>query len=142
MLYKLLHSRFLKIVLVGAAGLMAQTVVFELLAIIFQIMSASTATVIGGEFGLLTNFFLNERFSFRDRVNTADSTLYRLSKFHLVVAGSIFIQWLVVFTTEQFTSDLLYIHSAYAGGIILGFISNYTWYHLFVWKKHKEKLPA
>lgn len=131
----LLHSRFVRIVIIGGIGFVVQTIVFETLAIYFGLISPSTATLLGGECGLLTNFALNERFSFRDRLTSAGNLAPRLLRFHLVVSGSLFIQWGVLFVTEHATANIFYIHIAYISGLLLGFISNYIGYHLFVWTR-------
>lgn len=131
-----LYSRFLRVITIGGVGFVVQTIVFEILGIYLRIFSPSTAVVIGAETGILTNFYLNNRFSFSDRQHDI-SRLSRLMRFHIVVSGSVALQWLFVFITEHQTSNLLLIHIAYAAGVILGFAWNYTFYHLFVWR-HRE----
>lgn len=128
------RSRFLRVFIIGGIGVLVQTIVFEIIGIYLQLVLPSTAVLIGAETGILTNFYLNNRFSFSDRRHDI-SLSSRLLRFHLVVSGSIFLQWLFVFVTEHQTSDLLIIHAAYAAGIILGFVWNYTFYLLFVWKQ-------
>lgn len=142
-LHTFLHSRFLRIFVIGGIGVVLQTIIFEVLGVYLEIVSLSTAAVIGGELGVLTNFYLNERFSFSDRIAGAGALLPRLLRFHTIVAGSLFIQWAVMYFAEHQTQDITLLHAAYIGGIVLGFISNYTGYHLFVWKKvepAKERL--
>ena len=129
-----LYSRFLRVFIIGGVGVLVQTIVFEILGIYLQLFSPSTAVVIGAEAGILTNFYLNNYFSFRHRQHHI-SILSRLARFHLVVSGSVFLQWLFVFVVEHQTSSVLVIHIAYAIGIALGFIWNYTFYHLFVWRQ-------
>jgi len=133
---RFVRSRFLRVFVIGGIGVAVQTVVFELLGIFLHLVSPSTAAVLGAEVGVLTNFYLNNRFSFRDRRH--DIPLHvRLLRFHLVVSGSIVLQWLFVFLAERHTSSYLVIHGAYAAGIILGFLWNYTFYLLFVWRHRK-----
>jgi putative flippase GtrA len=130
-----LRSRFLRIFIIGGIGFVVQTIVFEVVGVFLGLVSLSTAAVLGGELGVLTNFVLNERFSFSDRVSQSASRALRLLRFHGVVAGSLFIQWLSVFTAEQYTEDIVLLHLAYVSGVIVGFVSNYIGYHLIVWKK-------
>lgn len=130
------HSRLMRVIFIGGIGVVTQTLIFELLGVWLGLVQPSTAVVIGAETGVLTNFYLNNRFSFHDRQHSI-SLLSRLLRFHLVLSGSIFLQWLFVFIAERQTDSYLIIHGAYAAGIILGFIWNYTFYHLFVWK-HTE----
>jgi len=134
-LYTLLaNARLVRALIVGGAAIIVQTTVFEILSIYLQLFSPSTAVVIGAETGILTNFYLNNRFSFQDRQDDL-SPVSRLVRYHLVVSGSIFLQWLFVYIAEHRTDNLLSIHTAYAAGIILGFIWNYTLYHLVVWRQ-------
>ena len=48
--------------------------------------------------------------------------------------GAVFLQWLFVFTAERLTESWLLIHAALLCGIALGFVWNYLWYHLYVWR--------
>lgn len=128
--------RVLRVAFFGGIGVVVQTVIFETLGIWLGLVRPSTAVLIGAEMGVITTFFLNNRFSFNDREHA--SLLRRLLRFHAVVSGSLFIQWLCVFTAESLTSSAWIIHGAYAAGILLGFISNYTGYRLWVWKHPSE----
>ena len=128
-----LRSHFLRIFIIGGIGVFVQTIVFEILGIWLGLVQPSTATVLGAELGVVMNFLLNNRFSFTNSPQTSLGA--RLLRFHLVVAVSIVIQWLFVFTAEHVTSNLLVLHGAYVAGIVIGFLSNYIGYHLFVWKQ-------
>lgn len=129
-----IHSRFFRILTIGGIGFFVQTLVFEALGFYMHLVSPSIAAIIGGELAVLTNFSLNERFSFNDRVTITDRPLLRLVRFHMVISGSLFIQWALISLTEQYTESVLLLHIAYISGVLLGFISNYIGYHLFVWK--------
>ena len=134
--YRLARSRLLRVAFFGGLGVLAQTVVFEIVSVWLGLLRPSLGTVLGAEFGLITNFLLNNRYSFNDREHAPLHV--RLLRFHTVVAGSIFIQWLFVFTAERLTTGLWWIHIAYAAGILVGFASNYTWYRLWVWRNRQE----
>jgi len=130
--------RIVHTISVGAVAVVAQTAVFETLGIFLHLVSPSTAVIIGAEAGVLTNFYLNNRFSFRDRHH--DISLFsRFFRFHLVVSGSVILQWLFVFIAEHQTSSYLILHGAYLAGLILGFVWNYTFYLLFVWKQPESR---
>lgn len=126
------RSRPARVLAFGAVGVVAQTIVFEAGIWIVE-LRPSIATLIGAECGILTSFILNNRFSFGA---TGQSITHRLARYHMVVSGSLCIQWLSVFTVESFTQNILIIHIAYAGGIVAGFFLNYTGYRLFVWRSH------
>lgn len=132
--------RVIRVLFIGGIGFIIQTAIFELLAVYLHIVSASTAAVVGAEVAILCNFTLNQKFSFGGKHENMLPLWQRLLRFHLVVSGSIFLQWLFIFSTEQFTSDWLLIHAAYASGVVVGFISNYMGYKFFVWNaKHTKK---
>jgi putative flippase GtrA len=135
----LAHMRIFKVGVIGIIGLIIQTAIFEVLGIWLKLVPASTAALIGGEVAILCNFALNHKFSFKDRGH-GGSMVMRLVRFHMVVAGSLFFQWLFVFITEQFTTDVILIHIAYFAGVGVGFLTNYAGYYFFVWR-HPKKLP-
>ncbi len=122
-----------RVACVGLVGFSIQALFFEILGIQLGIMKASTAAFIGGEIGIITNFFLNNRFNFTP--HPEDPLPKRLFRFHTVVLGSLIIQYLCVRFAEETSESLLLLRGAYAVGILLGFVSNYIGYHLFVWKK-------
>jgi|GEM_PF-1845842 len=130
------HARLIQTLVVGVIAAASQTVVFEILGIYLKIVSPSTAVVIGGEVGVVTSFLLNNRFSFGDRPH--GSRMHRFLRFHLVVLGSIIIQWLSVYTAERFNAGFFFIHVAYVLGIVIGFVWNYNWYRLWVWRHHEN----
>ncbi|MEK7101802.1 MAG: GtrA family protein [Patescibacteria group bacterium] len=138
------RSRFLRVATIGIAGLLVQTLVFEILGFWLELVRPSTAVVMGAEFGIVTNFLLNNRFAFNNHSHAP--FVVRFLRFHLVVLGSLFIQWLCVFIVEQLTTSTLALHGAYALGVIIGFISNYTGYRLWVWQQsgsvEKESPPT
>ena len=128
------HMRVTRVVMVGAVGFVIQSLIFEILGIRLSLVAASTATLIGGECALLSNFFLNDRVSFHDK-GRGISRLARLARFHLVSSGSLATQWILVFVVEHMTQNLLALRGAYLIGVGLGFVLNYTGYYLFVWQR-------
>lgn len=134
-LRKLSQIRIMRVLFIGGIGFVIQTTIFEILAVWLRLMPASTAAVIGAEVAILCNFTLNQKFSFSQTHENTLPLWQRILRFHMVVSGSIFLQWLFIFVTERFTENLTYIHLAYALGVVVGFISNYLGYKFFVWKK-------
>lgn len=129
------RSRVFPILGAGGVGFLFQLGIFELFAVYLQILSPSIATIIGAEVGIIINFFINDRISFGDRLHKLPLA-QRFLRHQGVVLGAVFVQWLCVFTAEGLTNDWLLIHAALLGGIGLGFIWNYLWYHLYVWRRH------
>lgn len=123
----------------GAAGAIVQVLVFEILSIWLGFVRPSTALVIGAEFGILTNFSIANRYVFGGA--RAGRILVRLARFHIVVSGSLVIQWACVRLAETMTGDWLLLHAAYAAGVLLGFAFNYTGYKLWVWRHQAQALP-
>ena len=134
--YMVWRYRVVRVGLIGGIGLLVQTLTFETLAFWLHVLHPSTAVIIGAELGIITNFFLNNRYSFNDRSHAP--LWHRLVRFHLVVSGSLLTQWLCVFLTEQVTHNFWWLHLAFIVGVGLGFVSNYTGYRLWVWKHHEE----
>ncbi|MFA6279095.1 MAG: GtrA family protein [Candidatus Paceibacterota bacterium] len=135
---KFLEMRPARSMATGAAAVVVQTIVFEILGIYLHLFSPSTAVVISAETAILTNFYLSNRFAFNDRQHNI-SIVSRILRFHLVVSGSVFLQWLFIFIIEHQTSNHLFINAAYAAGVILGFAWNYTFYLFFVWRQPKPQ---
>jgi len=127
--------RILRVFCVGGVGFVIAMLVFEALGIRTHFIAAITATIIAGELAILSNFFLNERFSFRDTIATATSRSRRILRFHLVSSVSLSIQWLLVFLVERMTDTPMLLRGAYLAGIGIGFLSNYLGYVYYVWRK-------
>jgi len=125
-----------RVLAVGGVGFVIQTTTFELFGIWFGIVAPSTATLIGAEFAIISNFFLNQHFSFHDAA-VSSSFYRRIIKFHLISSGSLATQWLFVFTAEHLTQNLFVLHGSYLSGVGLGFFLNYLGYYFFVWRRDK-----
>ncbi len=134
-LQTLYEWRFLRVVGVGLFGFICQTLIFGILGVRLGIIRPSNAILIGGEFAILSNFFLNERFSFGDRQKSFPF-VQRIARFHLVSLGSIVIQWVLVRTAEFVApANHPLLWAAYIAGLALGLLSNYTGYYFWVWQK-------
>jgi len=131
-----LRSRFVRVAFLGCIGVIVQTSIFETLSFWLKIMEPSTAVLVSAEFGILTSFFLNNRFTFDGHAKKP--LLVRLLRFHIVVSGSLAIQWISIFIAEHTTTSFLIIQCAYIAGIVIGFISNYIGYSLWVWQHHES----
>lgn len=127
--------RLLRVVTIGGVGFVLQTIVFEVLGIRLHLVRPSTAAVMGGELAILSNFFLNERFSFRDRVAQAAPFISRFVRFHVVSAGSVAVQWILIFAAESLTGEPVILRTTYVAGVLLGFLINYAGYYFWVWRK-------
>lgn len=129
------QKRVYRAALMGVAGVMVQSVMFAILGLWLAIVRPSTAVLISTEIGLITNFYLNNRFSFTGDSHTSLSQ--RLVRYHTTVLGSFFCQWFFVFMTERITTNAYALSAAYAAGVLVGFAISYTGYRLWVWKHHE-----
>lgn len=129
------QKRIFRVAVMGVAAVAVQSTVFVVLWLWLAIVRPSTAVLIGTEMGLLVNFYLNNRFSFYDRIHAP--LLKRLLRYHTTVLGSFFCQWFLVFAVEHATKNIYALLAAYATGAILGFGINYTFYRLWVWRHHE-----
>lgn len=127
------HWRLPRVLLIGLIGFVIQTIIFEVLGLRLSLVTPSVAAVTGAIFAILSNFLLNERFSFADRVRKTSTASVRLAKFYLVSSGSVAVQWVLLSATEQLTADLLILRIVYVLGVLIGFVTNYLGYYFFVW---------
>lgn len=130
--------RVMRVLAVGGVGFIIQSVIFEVFGIRLGLVAASTAVVIGGECAILSNFFLNNRFSFRDAALHAAPLLSRIVRFHVVSSGSLATQWTFLFVAERLTQDPLILRGTYILGVGIGFLMNYSGYYFFVWRKRRD----
>lgn len=128
---KVAGVRVLRAAASGAAGVVVQTLIFEVAGIWLGLVRPSTAVILGAEFGILTNFYIANRYVFGDA--PAGKLASRLLRFHLVIAVSLCIQWLCVRMAEIVSHNFFVLHAAYVAGILLGFAFNYMGYKLWVW---------
>ncbi len=129
--------RFFKVAVVGAIGAGIQFVIFNILRLTFN---PEYAIVLAVEAAIVSNFLLNNFWSFKDKKIKFKGTrvLGKFLQFNLLSLGSLIIQFLVMkigvfllgrsFIGENFLAAL---------GILLGLFWNYFAYSHFVWKTKK-----
>jgi dolichol-phosphate mannosyltransferase len=124
--------RFLRVMSIGALGFLLQTIFFEVVGVYLRIIPPNEAVLLGAEIAILSNFFLNERFSFGDR--PATSLKKKLLKFHLVSLTSVLAQFVAVSIAEHFFStSSAALQVCYLLGVGCGLIANYLGYFFWVW---------
>ena len=125
---RLSEYRPIKFAIVGASGILVNEGVLYLT--LNMGLSEAVAGIIAIEASILSNFTLNDLWTFRSR--RRGSLLWRLVKYHLSVAlGAI-----VMYST-YLTLTLLVGLSPYLSmfiGILLGFIANYSLSEIIVWR--------
>lgn len=124
-----------RVLIVGGIGAIWQTIIFNVLGVWAAIVSPSTATLMGAEVAIISNFTLNNRYNFTGDEHKRSPLIQRLAKFHLVSSGSLLTQWVCMRIAESFSRDALFLNAAFIIGVGIGFIVNYTGYYFFVWRK-------
>ena len=150
---EILMSRFFKFALVGGFGALVQLTSLQLYRFIlpdFQWLFMSsflTATLLSIETAIVSNFIINNAWTFADRKLAADKIVRKFAEFNLASMGSLLIQMIVAFLGENviglfvlFTLPFIGISidtgTVYAViGIGLGLFWNFFAYNYFIWKK-------
>jgi dolichol-phosphate mannosyltransferase len=122
-------SRFIKYCLVGASGVIVDEGVFWLLihfAGLFNILAAA----LSAEFAIITNFTLNNYFTFADRrLSGVGAFLVRLAKFNLVsligIGLKLAVLWLLTYIFGSF--DLLFNLCGIAVATLWNYLMNTWW---------------
>lgn len=147
LLYVFTHSSFVKFVFVGLSGFTIDVILFYLFFSRFHI-SKPVATILSAEIALVSNFLLNNFWSFRHKKISGGLIGYvvKFVTFNLVSSGSVIIQWLGMVITLRFIGDfnlrianLWNINSSILYKIcIIAFLVipySYIMYNKFVWKE-------
>lgn len=142
-LQEIFSSRFVKVALVGGVGFLVQ-----MLALVFFrtfIRSVSLANLPANEIAIISNFILNNVWSFRDRQLSWKDIPLSFLKFNLGSVGSIVIQYLIntfgentfgivpLFNLGSFVFDTGYVYTII--GIFVGLIFNFYIYSKFIWNQ-------
>lgn len=126
--------RFLRVIAVGGFGFLVQASLFEIVGIRLHLLPPSTVVLLAGEAAVFTNFFLHQIFSFPDRQKHKASLLNRFTRFQILSASSVIIQWILVHATEVIVGDrALYLEIAYVAGVGLGLVVIYLGSYFWVW---------
>lgn len=144
-LYVLTHSSFIKYVITGFMGFGVDFGISYML--IASHMAKGTATIISAEFAIVTNFLINNFWSFKDKKITGGAIGYitKFLFFNLVSSGSIVIQYFGIVWLLHFFGDRA-IHIGIVAIpswiiykiLIIGFVIipySYILYNKLIWKK-------
>jgi dolichol-phosphate mannosyltransferase len=131
-----MKSSFFKVCLVGAVGAIIQISTYPLFRNFMPVSIAHNLSIL---LAIISNFTLNNVFSFKDRqIDGFINLLRKFFSFLLVSMGSVVIQNIVmhlglrVFNDTTKTENILNVL-----GIIVGLVFNYTFYVKLIWKKKK-----
>lgn len=142
----ILSNRIFKFIMVGGMGSVIQ---FMALFLFLKIAPFLLADFLAIELAVLSNFIINNAWTFSDRKITIAEFPGKFFAFNIASSGSIIIQLIVAGVGKALfgSGDLFMIplihkgfglNYVYSGvGIIIGMVWNFFAYNTFIWKKNK-----
>lgn len=129
---------FIKFAVVGTIGLLLQTMTYYFLAFIADLVRPSTATIIGGQLAIVSNYLLNNLWTFKERKITLPVKF--LIKFFQFWLTSNFAVWVWQGGTVRLGEALVpkgspLIHLFFILGLVITIIWNYTIYNKYIWRE-------
>jgi dolichol-phosphate mannosyltransferase len=128
---------FLKFCVVGFTGLFVDTGLFNLFRI--TVLSSHYAALASGIAGMVTTFLLNNYWSFKERqLEGMSKKMLSLILYVVISFVPIFVRSkLVGLAGSTFGDTFIVTNTAFAIGIVLGLIWNFTMYSKIIWRKSK-----
>ncbi len=128
----LLAGPFGKFLVVGTIGFIINTVVLEIT--VRYGFHPAVGSGIGAEFAIISNFFLNNSWTFVSMKVRGLGTIGKFLQFNITSVGAILIQAGTVWIGTQMFGVTLY-RWFYLLGVGIGLLWNYTMYSRVIWKK-------
>ncbi len=125
------HS-FSKFLVVGSIGFIINTIILELIVTIG--LHPTIGSIIGAEMAILSNYKLNNRWTFKDRRINKDNRARKFLQFNMTSIGAMALQAISVQIGTHFYGVSNY-RIFYLGGVFLGLIWNYIMYSKVIWKR-------
>lgn len=129
-----IYGPFLKFCVVGGIGFTINTVLLELLVTLGYHPSVGSA--IGAEFAIMSNFLLNNAWTFKSNKVTGWKLVHKFIQFNTASLGAILLQAGTVAVGTMFFGLASY-RFFYIFGVGFGLIWNYTMYSRVIWKKQR-----
>gem|GEM_PF-162414 len=132
--------RFFKFGLVGFSGFLVNAGAFELLAFTFDVFRPAIAAIISGELSVLSNYTLNNSFTFTDRrAKSARDFFKKLAMFNFSAIFILALQGGMVRLGEFVSggNDWI-IRGFFLTSIILGLAINYVIYTKIIWRSKQN----
>ena len=131
------RKRFVKVALIGIFGALVQFIVYTAIRLSFS-FSPQLSTALSAELAIISNFYLNHHWAFKDRQDSGPLFSKFLS-FNVLSIGSPIIQILTVHLgVTTFGEGLVYEWVFLSAGLLLGLIWNYISYSRIVWREKPE----
>jgi dolichol-phosphate mannosyltransferase len=125
---------FVKFLIVGTFGFIINTIILEIG--VRAGMHPAIASIVGAEFAIISNFFLNNAWTFKERkISTKTKKFFKFLQFNGTSVGAIIIQALSVYIGTHIYGVGEY-RVFYIIGILIGLFWNYTMYSRVIWKHH------
>lgn len=129
------NHQFFRFCVVGGIGFVVNTIVLELF--VFLGFHPALGSSLGAECAIISNYILNNAWSFRAQKHTGKKFLTKFFQFNSASVGAIVIQGGTVWLGTH-----LYGVASYRGfyilGVGLGLIWNYVMYSRVIWKKNRK----
>lgn len=130
--------RFIKFGIVGSTGLTIQTTFFEVFGVFTNLLSPSVATALGGELAIISNFILNNAWTFKEHKVSGTRKLLKFVQFNLSSLLALTIQFIILSIGQYVAKgDKLIIQIFYFGAILIILVINFYVYNKFIWKTSK-----
>jgi dolichol-phosphate mannosyltransferase len=131
-LMSLKNGPFKKFAVVGTIGFVINTLALEFF--VAHGVHPGLASAVGAELAIISNFILNNRWTFRERRVTGIKKFFKFLQFNVTSIGAIIIQSGTVITGSLIFGIGFY-RFYYLLGVGLGLIWNYWMYSNVIWKK-------
>lgn len=125
------EGTFGKFLIVGSVGFIINTVLLELIVAIWK--TPVLGSIIGAECAIISNFFLNNGWTFRERRIKERGILPKLLQFNITSLGALVIQGISVFIGTGLFGLGVY-RLFYVLGVCIGLVWNYIMYSKVIWK--------
>lgn len=129
--------RFFRFGIVGFSGFLVNAGFFELFAFVLDLFRPSIAAVISGELSVLSNYTLNNFFTFNDRrAKSFGEFIKKLGFFNVSAVFILALQGGMTRLGEFFAGGNEWIiRGFFFASIIIGLVINYLVYTKLIWKK-------
>lgn len=131
-IHEMVHGSFGKFIVVGTIGFVINTAVLE--GMVLFGFHPAVGSLVGAEFAIISNFILNNRWTFKDRKISGQRQIMKFIQFNTASVGAILIQAGTVFAGTVFFGIHTY-RIFYILGLSIGLIWNYAMYSKVIWKQ-------
>ncbi len=125
------HGSFGKFMVVGSIGFTINTIILELM--VKSGFSPAAGSALGAECAIISNFILNNAWTFRAR-KISDGKFQKFLQFNTTSLGALLIQAGTVWVGTN-TLGVIWYRWFYVLGVGIGLVWNYTMYSRVIWKK-------